>query len=232
MLVGNLGTIKRCRLIKIIAETWRNKSIGRTLMNLEVQKHVELSGVVLDLGGGSNPSYWRFIDKRDSMVKVIKIDIVSEYSPHIIASLEKELPIKSNSVDCVLLFNVLEHIYAHHRLVKEIHRVLKNYGEFYCTVPLMWHIHADPYDYYRYTKNALENILTESGFKDFKIVAYGGLFLVIANLMNLVLRIRILKVMTSLSCLLLNTILTKVVGKNRNEERYVLGYFISGVADK
>ena len=118
-------------LIKLIAETWRNKSMGRTLMNLEVQKHVELQGVVLDLGGGSDPSYWRFIDKRGSGVKVVKIDIVSEYSPHIIASLEKELPIKSDSVDCVLLFNVLEHIYAHHRLVKEIHRILRSSGKFY-----------------------------------------------------------------------------------------------------
>lgn len=216
-------------LIKIIAGTWRNKSIKRTLMNLEVQKHVELSGVVLDLGGGSEPSYWRFIDKRVSGIKVIKIDIMSEYSPDIIATLEKELPIKSNSVDCVLLFNVLEHVYAHHSLVKEIYRILKSSGKFYCAVPFMMNIHADPYDYYRYTKNALENILTESRFKNFEIVAYGGLFLVIADLMNEVLRIRVLKVMATLFFLFLNTVLTKVVGKSRNEERYVLGYFISGI---
>lgn len=123
---------------------------------------------------------------------------MSEYSPDIIASLEKELSIKNDSVDCVLLFNVLEHIYAHHRLVKEIYRILKSNGKFYCAVPFMMNIHADPYDYYRYTKNALENILVESGFKKFKIVAYGGLFLVIAGFINVVLRIRILKIANSL----------------------------------
>lgn len=217
------------RWVNLISETWRNKSISRILMNLEVQKYVELSGVVLDLGGGNDPSYWRFIDKRCSEVKVIKIDIIPEYSPDIIASLEKELPVKSDSVDYVLLFNVLEHIYAHHRLVKEIHRILKSGGKFYCAVPFMMNIHADPYDYYRYTKNALENILTESGFKDFKIMAYGGLFLVIADLMNVVLRIQILKVMATLFSFFLNTMLTKVIGKSRNEERYVLGYFISTI---
>jgi SAM-dependent methyltransferase len=201
-------------------------------MNLEVQKHVELRGVVLDLGGGSDPGYWGFIDKRDSDAKIIKIDIMSKYSPDIVASLERELPIKSNSVDCVLLFNVLEHIYAHHQLVKEIHRILKKGGKFYCSVPFMMNIHADPYDYHRYTKNALENILTEAGFKDFKIVTYGGLFLVIAELINVVLRIRVLKVMNVLFFYVLNTMLTKLVGKERNEEIYVLGYFISGIVNK
>lgn len=38
-------------------EVWRAKSPGRILMNFEIRQRVQLSGRVVDLGGGENPSF-------------------------------------------------------------------------------------------------------------------------------------------------------------------------------
>ena len=45
----------------LIAETWKNKSLGRTLFNYQLRAH-EVGGRILDLGSGqAKPSYYRFL---------------------------------------------------------------------------------------------------------------------------------------------------------------------------
>jgi SAM-dependent methyltransferase len=103
-------------------EVLRGKSPGRILMNLEIRQRVQLRGRVVDLGGGKNPSYWRFIDTSD--IELIKVDFPNVGRPHVAASLEDYLPFQTNVFNVVLLFNVLEHIYASDQLLSEIYRIL------------------------------------------------------------------------------------------------------------
>jgi len=81
-------------MIRIIKEILRGKTLIRTLMNLELEKYT-LSGKVLDIGGGKNPSYLRFFKKADDM-RLTSVDLVSDNK----IDLEKDrLPYDDESVD-------------------------------------------------------------------------------------------------------------------------------------
>ncbi|PIS06120.1 MAG: hypothetical protein COT80_02385 [Candidatus Buchananbacteria bacterium CG10_big_fil_rev_8_21_14_0_10_33_19] len=153
----------------IIKEIAKGKSLIRTMMNLEL-KDFKLSGKVLDIGGGKNPSYLRFFKKEDGL-NFISLDLMGENK----IDLEKEsLPYKDKSVDQVLLFNILEHIYNHKFLVNEVRRVLKDDGQVIGFVPFLVGYHPDPHDYFRYTNESLERIFKDAGFSSIVIQSIGG----------------------------------------------------------
>jgi SAM-dependent methyltransferase len=152
-------------------EVWRGKSPARILMNLEIHKRVRLSGRVVDLGAGGNPSYWRFLSA--SGIGLIKVDFPNMGRPHVAASLEDYLPFQTDVFDVVLLFNVLEHVYASERLLSEIHRTLKPDGVLYLFVPFLVQVHPDPYDYRRFTGIALERMFADAGFSAWTVVPLG-----------------------------------------------------------
>lgn len=155
--------------IAIAKEILKGKTLIRTLMNLEL-KNYTLSGHVLDIGGGNNPSYLRFFKKADGL-QFTSIDLAADKK----IDLEKELiPYEANSVDQVLLFNILEHIYNHKFLVSEVCRVLKSTGQVIGFVPFLVSYHPDPHDYFRYTQESLERIFKEAGFSNIKIKPIGG----------------------------------------------------------
>lgn len=151
-------------ILKSIA---RNKSLARTLMNLELRKY-KIYGQVLDIGGGVNPSYFNFLQKED-VAPVKNLD-----SKNTAIDFEKDrLPADAESVDCVLMFNILEHIYNHNFLAGEIFRVIKKAGLVLGFVPFLVNYHPDPHDYFRYTEEALRKIFNQAGFADLKIKTVG-----------------------------------------------------------
>lgn len=156
----------------IAKEILKGKTLIRTLMNLEL-KNYTLSGRVLDIGGGENPSYLRFF-KRSPDLEFIGIDLKSPADSSRLDLETEKLPQPDNSADQVLLFNILEHIYNHKFLVSEAHRVLKPGGCATGFVPFLVGYHPDPCDYFRYTQASLEKIFKESGFGCIKIKTIGG----------------------------------------------------------
>lgn len=155
--------------IAIVKEIFKGKTLIRTLMNLEL-KNYTLSGQVLDIGGGNNPSYLRFFKKTDDL-QFTSIDLAADKK----IDLENEsLPYEANSADQILLFNILEHIYNHKFLVNEAFRVLKTTGQVIGFVPFLVNYHPDPHDYFRYTQESLERIFNEAGFSNIKIKSIGG----------------------------------------------------------
>ncbi|MFH1472001.1 MAG: methyltransferase domain-containing protein [Nanoarchaeota archaeon] len=53
----------------------------------------------------------------------------------IISDLNKKIPLKNDSVDCVVAGEVLEHLYGTNFFLEEVHRVLKKDGEFILSIP-------------------------------------------------------------------------------------------------
>lgn len=158
--------------IDIIKSTARGKSLLRTLMNLELRNHV-LRGSVIDVGGGKDPSYFGFFKKENS-AKVFTIDGIFQDKQGKNIDFEKDiLPFDDDQFDQALLCNVLEHIYNYKFLLSEIKRIIKNGGEIIGFVPFLINFHPDPHDYFRYTKESLQNIFTETGFKEVKIKEVG-----------------------------------------------------------
>jgi ubiquinone/menaquinone biosynthesis C-methylase UbiE len=76
----------------------------------------------------------------------------------------QKLPIATNSIDSVLLLDVLEHLQNPDQALNEIFRVLKSNGVLILQVPFLYPIHDAPYDYRRYSKFGLNEMLSRHGF--------------------------------------------------------------------
>lgn len=87
-----------------------------------------------------------------------------------------DLPIEDGMFDAVLCTQVLEHLEWPRESVKEMYRVLKPGGKLYMTVPMAHNEHQTPYDFFRYTSFGLKSICKHAGFKEVKIVPFGGLW--------------------------------------------------------
>lgn len=67
--------------------------------------------------------------------------------------------------DTLLCNQVLEHIYETDKFVSKCNNVLKKGGYGIFTMPMTWKLHAEPYDYHRFTKYSLEIMFKEKGFE-------------------------------------------------------------------
>lgn len=208
-------------MFPIIKQLAKKKSLLRSLMNLEAGNY-SVGGKVLDLGGGVEPTYFNFL-KREEGVEILNLDLKNNEDQGKIDFEKDNLPFADGAVDNVLAFNLLEHIYNYRHLLSEASRALKTGGRMLGFVPFMINYHPDPNDYFRYTREALQKIFTEVGFKEIKIkaIGFGPLavnFNIIAPFMPVFLR-----------CLLfpLYYFADKIILKLRPKmtERYPLGHF-------
>jgi len=206
-----------------LSEAWRKKSIGRTSMNLHIKEHLFLTGKTLDLGGGSSPSYYRFLGHVGPPPGVIHLDIFTNHYPDLVGSLESDLPFQDSYFDTVLLFNVLEHIYQFKRLLSEIFRILEPGGEIHVWVPFHAPIHPDPEDFHRYSASALARLFAETGFLSNDITGYSGLGLVLADLVRPLMRNRLLNTGLTMIALSVDAIFSWIAPKMNT--RYILGYY-------
>ncbi|MBW8312522.1 MAG: class I SAM-dependent methyltransferase [Rhizobium sp.] len=70
-----------------------------------------------------------------------------------------KLPIADDSVDTVVMFEVLEHLPAPGAALREIHRCLSPEGKVVLSVPFLYPIHDAPIDFQRYTEHGLRRAL-------------------------------------------------------------------------
>ena len=113
-----------------------------------------------------------------------------ENSPHehaiaadIIGSLQ-DLPVADASFDAVLCTQVLEHVADPLAVLSELRRVTRPGGQLLLTVPLVWPLHEEPYDFFRYTPHGLRHLLTAAGFEIVSITPRNGSFTTLAGLMR------------------------------------------------
>lgn len=67
--------------------------------------------------------------------------------------------------DSAICTAVLEHLEEPVKAIKEANRVLKRGDYAIYTVPLFWHLHEEPRDFYRYTKYGLTYLFEKNGFE-------------------------------------------------------------------
>ena len=85
------------------------------------------------------------------------------------------IDIESDSIDCVVLTEVLEHIYEPRKALGEIHRVLKPGGKLIGTVPFAMNEHEQPYDFHRYTSFCLDRMFRDTGFRTLNLDYIGDM---------------------------------------------------------
>ena len=85
-----------------------------------------------------------------------------------------DIPGEDGEFDAVICTAVLEHSEEPDKAIKEADRVLKKGGYAIYTVPLFWHLHKEPRDFYRYTKYGLKYLFEKNGFAIAELRALSG----------------------------------------------------------
>jgi SAM-dependent methyltransferase len=114
---------------------------------------------ILDTCAGWEPNYYQplFRGKR-----YIKQDI-QDYDPpciDILCDICEMKPIPDESVGLVLNLESLEHLPAPQKAIDEIHRVLRPAGLLILTTVMHFKIHRCPRDYWRFTPDGIELLLS------------------------------------------------------------------------
>ncbi|MFZ2167382.1 MAG: class I SAM-dependent methyltransferase [Minisyncoccia bacterium] len=205
----------------ILKEISKGKSLARALFNAELSAYT-IKGRTLDVGGGKHQDYLEFLNMNET-ASVETVDIASKEKGAPSVDFEKDpLPFPDGVMDSVLVFNVLEHIYNYHFLVCEMRRVLKNGGQLVGFVPFLVNYHPDPHDYFRYTKEALQKILEDAGFRSIRVKEVGrGPFAVNYNNLALSLPLTVRMVLLPF-WYVADTIFLAL--RPKVHERYPLGY--------
>ena len=136
-----------------------------------------ISGKTLDLGAGS-AKYRNIIKQKAS--EYITFDMVDGENIDVVGSVF-DLPFNDEEFDTIISTQVLEHVEKPWIMIKEIHRVLKKDGHCILTAPFLGPYHADPYDYFRYTKEGIKSLFKNQGFQIVECKAYGKVFTVLSE---------------------------------------------------
>jgi len=129
-------------------------------------------GNFLDLGCGNKPYETLYKPKT---VSQIGCDVIQSDRNRVdVLCPVTDLKFENEQFDTILCTQVLEHVFEHDRMMSEIFRVLKPGGHIILTVPFVWELHEEPYDFFRYTKHALNEIFEKSGFEVVYIKPNGG----------------------------------------------------------
>jgi SAM-dependent methyltransferase len=139
-------------------------------------------GNFLDLGCGNKPyeTLYNPLTEKQTGCDAIQ----SDKNRVDVICLATDLKFNNNSFDSVLCTQVLEHVYDHHTMMKEIYRVLKPGGHIILTVPFAWELHEEPYDFFRFTKHALKELFEEAGLVIDYIKPNGGKWAAIYQMRN------------------------------------------------
>ncbi|HXF85989.1 MAG TPA: class I SAM-dependent methyltransferase [Anaerolineales bacterium] len=117
----------------------------------------EMRGVVVDLGGKRENKRGSFQPPEHQAQAWWYVNLDLTTHPHIFADV-LFVPLKSQSVDCVICTEVLEHLSDPQACVNEIHRLLRDGGLVLASTPFLYPVHADPYDFQRFTEDGLQNL--------------------------------------------------------------------------
>jgi len=87
------------------------------------------------------------------------------------------IPVDDETFDSVLCTSVLEHVEEPQKAIAECYRVLKKGGYAVYTVPLIWPLHEEPRDFFRFTRYGLDHLFRQQGFKVIEITPLSGYWL-------------------------------------------------------
>ncbi len=154
--------------------------VRSSIMSALVESRQFLTGTLLDIGCGKMPYKEILLKPKGQTDKYLGLDLqtpatesYSSSKPDLFWNGDK-IPLPDSSVDSAMLTEVLEHCFDPASVLKETHRVLKDNGYVFITVPFLWPLHDVPYDEYRYTPFSLEKHLRNAGFQNVRIKALGG----------------------------------------------------------
>lgn len=150
----------------------------KILDNLLKDSEKYIKGWVLDIGGKKVSKRGDYKPPLKKVKKWEYLNIDKSTKPDYLCSAES-IPIQSDSIDTILICELLEHIKNPEKVLGESVRILKPHGKIIISMPFLFPIHADPYDYQRFTASKLRIVLEGLGIKILEIKAMGYYFSVL-----------------------------------------------------
>lgn len=192
----------------------------------------EMCGVILDLGGKREHKRGSFQPPEHEVKAWWYLNLDLTTHPNIFADVTRT-PLKLGSVDCILCTEVLEHLKDPQACVDEIHRLLRDDGLVFVSTPFFYPVHADPYDFQRFTEDGLRHLFRR--FKSVEVHRMGGYFGVLGLMCELGISGEEGKTFISqltrwtlkwISRWLCSIDLSLYGSENTNRQKFTTGYFI------
>jgi SAM-dependent methyltransferase len=161
---------------------WSPAKISATLLlrSLTEAAGKHARGRLIDIGCGAKPYSSIFSPRVDSYFGVdFSGTADANYGAETKADLyidgtDTKLP--SGSFDTLLSTQVLEHVFETSKFIAECHRLLAKGGRGIFTIPFVWQCHAEPHDYFRFTRYSLDKLFRDQGFRIVEITPLGGAY--------------------------------------------------------
>ena len=153
------------------------RSYRRQLLDkLQNKYRDEYYGVVLDIGGRDRGGFKK---PKNEVDKWIFADIEEKHKPDIVLDVANMHNKDSESIDVISAIELFEHVAKIEDGIKECYRVLKPGGKLILSVPFLIPVHADPFDFQRWTNTKWLKELQNTGFSIEKIEIMGRFFTVL-----------------------------------------------------
>jgi SAM-dependent methyltransferase len=142
-----------------------------------LRRHVQ-PGRILDVGCGTKP-YANLLAPPGSLYWGVDYPVTMAQSHQSATRADvwadcQRLPFASESLDTVITTQVLEHVPHPPAFMAELARVLRPGGSLILSAPMVWPLHEEPYDFYRYTLYGLRTLFQRAGFEVLEEVPRGA----------------------------------------------------------
>jgi SAM-dependent methyltransferase len=136
-----------------------------------IQQYVR--GRFIDLGCGDLPFRDELIDR---VTHYDSLDIFPQTEKvTYVTDIQDMAVVLGETYDSAICLEVLEHVPDPFRATREIYRILTPSAVLILSVPHLSRLHAEPNDYYRYTRHGLRYLLEQAGFEILELRQRGGL---------------------------------------------------------
>ena len=151
---------------------------------IETAAKAFFKGKVIDIGCGEKL-------KRELIEAYVSgyVGVDHDRSQHDLSEVERigtayRLPARDGEFESVLCTAVLEHLEEPKTALAEAFRVLHPGGYAVYTIPLFWHVHEEPRDFFRYTKYGIDHLFRSAGFQIIGITPLSGFWVTFGSEFN------------------------------------------------
>jgi SAM-dependent methyltransferase len=153
------------------------ESIYRFLV--EQARAMQPESRVLDIGAGEAP--YRELFAEHAYVTLDHDDTAHSGEVDLRGAADS-IPVEDDSFDAIVCTQVLEHVPRPGEALREFNRVLRPGGLLMATIPFAWEEHEAPYDFFRYTRYGIEQLLADAGFGEIETRSRTDCFTTLAQL--------------------------------------------------